>query len=69
MTISERKLEEDEVKIDNILHKILKANERIRDLNLALLPAVNADPTDFKTVKEINKRINFYKKWNEFQGY
>jgi len=32
MTVSERALEEDEVKIDNLLHKILKANEQIEDV-------------------------------------
>lgn len=33
MALSERALEENEVKLDNILHKILKAAHNIRDLN------------------------------------
>jgi len=31
--ISERKLEENEAKLDNVLHKILKASQNVRDLN------------------------------------
>ena len=33
MAVSERELEEDEVRIDNLLHKILRANEHVEELS------------------------------------
>jgi hypothetical protein len=38
MTISERQLEENEAKIDNILHKIIGANQQIQELSESIGP-------------------------------
>lgn len=39
MPINERKLEEDEAKIDNILHKVVNSADKIRELNEQIDPS------------------------------